>query len=198
MAAETQKRDVENTVAMPPPHALDGEGGVERVDEGEGEGPIPESIQEAKEGTQLSSDQELDAMEWLLGDESDEVADTRTLRINVGTDEQPRRVTWVIQALDGDSMIAIRRRAAGQSRAMRRQAAGAGETNEYRASLGMVAAATVEPDLAEVARAKKVASPEDVIRWRFRQRQGLVMQISSEIMDLSGWDEEDVQRAVKN
>jgi hypothetical protein len=67
------------------------------------------------------------------------------------------------------------------------------------AGLRTVVYGTVEPDLAEAARRKGLTAPDpawgpmQIVKHRFRHKPGLVDQLTAEIFDISGFDEEDVR-----
>lgn len=146
---------------------------------------------------QMSEEERASALAWFLEDDADSEPLTHTFSINVaGPDEEERLVDWTIRSLDMDTIDGIRTRARASSRAQRRAGATGGDVNEMKAALGMVAAATVVPDLDEVRRAKNAVNREEVLQHRFRAKPGLILQISGKVLELSGYDEEDVREAV--
>jgi hypothetical protein len=136
------------------------------------------------------------ALEWLLDDEEDDVDVTETLQINVGGPEAadgtplvaarpPRWIDWVIQPVDEGVLRRILR--VGSGRRNRRGDEGAD------ANLRVVVAGS--PELAEAAREKGIADPGTLVRQRFRKKPGLIGQIADAIMELSGFNEEDVRES---
>lgn len=164
-------------------------------------GKAGESADAAK---RLSPEEQLDALSWLLADEPETVPEiTQTWVINVGTDEAPRNIDWTIKPLDADMMNFLReqtRKTSVPNRAARRTR-GDVDFNVTDFNIRLVAAATVEPDLAEAARVKKVQAadplfgPVEIIRHSFARKPGLVDQLAGKVMLFSGYDEEDVVRA---
>jgi hypothetical protein len=156
------------------------------------------SVQSART---MKDDQKLDAMEFLLGDGEDfDYEDFfEVLEINVGSDTSPKLIEWTIKPLDGETFQTLRNRAMGNRDARR---SGSGELDVTSFNLMMVAAATVNPDLAAVVQAKGLQSadplhgPMQVIANRFAHKPGLVDQIGGRVMLLSGYDEGDVKRSV--
>lgn len=147
----------------------------------------------------MSAEDRASALAWFMEDDSESGDEplTYTFSINVaGPDEPERLLNWTIRALDMDTIDSVRQRARGGSRANRRRGE-LGEVNEMRAALGIVAAATVDPNLEEVRRAKpQFVNNEMVLQHRFRHKPGLILQISGKVMELSGYDEDDVKEAV--
>jgi hypothetical protein len=151
----------------------------------------------------MSPEQRDSATAWFM--EDDETIEgpppLTAIELNVGTAESPKWVEWKIRPLDMDTIDAIRQRARGGSRTARRRGE-IGEVNEMRAALGMVVAATIDPNLAEIARKKSdtgsryAVSPEEVLKHRFRDKPGLILQISGKVMEVSGYDDEDLREAV--
>lgn len=135
------------------------------------------------------------ALKWFLDD--DETVFTRDLTLNIGTDENPRKIPWTIQSLDADTIKRLNNESAG-NRAQRRNG---GVPDPDAASRRIVAAGTVHPNLKAIARQKGVtehhtdplAAPMAVLEWRFRQKSGLIVQLANDIMGLSGYDEDDIQ-----
>lgn len=153
----------------------------------------------------MTDEQKLDALAWLLQDEedTDEVA-TQNWQFNVGTEDAPAWIDWTIKALDSDTMNLLRAQAraeGGSNRAQRRASRGEADFDVTLFNLRMVAAATIEPDLAEAAGIKGVAAadplygPVLLLRRRFAPKPGIVDQIAGKVMLLSGYDEEDLRRA---
>lgn len=144
----------------------------------------------------LTDENEVDALAWFLDDEEPDLQATK--RLNIGTAEEPRWVTWTIRAIDGDRIGRIQR---GEDGTPRRRGRDPVEIDAGEVQRRILAAGTVYPDLQEVARRKGASSsvadplwgPMQVIAWRFRNKSGLVAQLSGEIMALSGFDQDDVK-----
>lgn len=162
----------------------------------------------AANGARLQPEQAQDALEWLLDDTDEDEGDlTHTLEINVGgpakddgTSDDPRRpvrwIKWVIEPVDegvirkilnnaGDGGGGRRRRRQGQSTEAGSQGADA--------NLKIIVAGTVDPDLTVAAQTKNIADPSLIVRMRFKKKPGLLGQIADAIMELSGFNNEDVR-----
>jgi|1186.fasta_scaffold423673_1 hypothetical protein len=153
------------------------------------------------------------ALDWFLTDEDDDI--TKTLRLNVGgpVDEDgvaidarkpPVWIEWVIRPVDLDEIKRIRRQSQDPKSRRQQRMRGQGETDDNQFNLGLVVTATIEPDLAQAAQSMKgpdgqrgVADARLAVKWRFRNRSGLIGQIVGEILDFSGFNDNDVQDAVE-
>jgi len=149
-----------------------------------------------KGDAQLPGEVEDAALAWFLDDEEPEF--TRTLEINVGTDDEPKWIPWTIRALDADEIRKLNRQSENRSA---RRGGPQGERDPDLASRRIVAAATVKPDLVEIARQKGVQlahgddlwAPMQVLQWRFRAKPGLIVQLANDVFGLSGYDDEDIR-----
>jgi Phage XkdN-like tail assembly chaperone protein, TAC len=156
----------------------------------------------------MSGEQTLDAMEWLLsGDPWGGATPKATYEVNVGTDEEPRLVMWTIRPVDADEMNALRqeaRQSAG-NRAQRRgrvqQQSGDLDFDVVMFNKRLVALATIDPDLQQAARergaeaADPLLGPTTLLTQMFRHKPGLLDQLAGHVMRFSGFDEDDVARA---
>lgn len=143
------------------------------------------------DGATLSPENIASATDWFLSPEpEDDEQTTRTIEINVGT-RAPHWISWTVQSVDLDVLRKIRRESQG-NRAARRAGA---EMDEIEANMRIIVEGTVDPPLAEIAASKGVREPVDVLRDRFKKKPGLLGQISAEIFDLSGYNDEDVREA---
>lgn len=135
------------------------------------------------------------ALQWFLDDT--EPTFHRTLELNVGQDDKPNFVKWTIRALSGEEIAGINRQASGNRNA--RRAGGERDLDEVQRRV--VALATVEPDLDAVVKLKHADTSQsdplwaraNVLAHRFRHKPGLITQLSGQVMDLSGYDEDDVR-----
>jgi hypothetical protein len=149
----------------------------------------------------LSDEAKMDALEWLLTDtDEDDSPVTQKWQFNVGTEDVPIWIDWVIRPIDADTMTALREQARGANRQQRR-AARETDIDVSLFNLRMVATATVEPDLRVAAERKGVVSADplygavELLKHKFRGKPGIVDQIASKVMLLSGYDEDDLRRA---
>jgi hypothetical protein len=165
------------------------------------------AMRDAAAGRALDDGQTVDALEWFLGEDEGEF--TKTLRLNMGgpvdedgkalsLENSPIWIEWVIRPVDLDEVKAIRRRSqAGSNRRQRRASASSGQIDDMKFNLGVVVAGTVSPDIAEAASSKGIADPTAALEMRFSRKGGLIGQISGQILDLSGYNEDDVQEAAE-
>lgn len=151
-----------------------------------------EVIKAAANGAKLSDGEKIDALEWMLAeDDGTEPEDfAETLVIDVGSKRKPQPMDWTIKPVDGDRIRQIRKESQTGTRAQRR--AGTTELNEGEFAARMVVAGTLYPDLRAVAGQKGI-DPAEVVRLKFVRKPGLVQQLSGEILDLSGYDDEDIR-----
>lgn len=190
---DTQRSDIRPVGEQPEPVSSEN-GGRDLVEK------AADSAQAAKS---LTAEQHTDALAWLLQDAADDpVAITQRWELNVGTDDHPNIIEWVVRPLDADTMNGLRQRGraeAGQNRAQRR----GGQEPEIDLTLlnqRMVAAATVEPDLQKAAELKGVNSadplmgPVLLLRQQFRHKPGLLDQVAQKVMLFSGYDDADITR----
>lgn len=181
---------------------------VERADgheHDEASEALPESVRTAAsdefEAAAKKQDRDLeigvtmvDATEWLM--ESDEPTQDEVqaveLKINIAPFGQPKRImSWFVVPLPDAEFRRFRQMA--QPRKVRRgMLPSMGDMNDGRYHELVVTAATVNPDLREVARSKGVEDPAAVLRHRFAHKPGLIAQISGMISDASGFSEDDV------
>lgn len=159
---------------------------------------LPESVEDAAAGKTLSAEQHMDALEWLLADEEDEVELTKSLDINIGTSQAKRWVTWVIKPVDQEVLRSIQQATTNRRQ---RRAGQTGDIDAETASLRTIVFGTVEPDLVKAAQTKGLEAPDpawgpmQVVKHRFRHKPGLLDQLTAEIFDISGFDEEDVRES---
>ena len=142
------------------------------------------------------------ALDWFLSDE--EPPRTRTIDLNLGTPDMPRRFAWTITAIGSETLKRIREQ--GISREGRRQQA-RGEVpqvDNHQINARIVLAGTVEPDLREAAKRKLEAAGEtmppdpdipalQLLQHRLRHKPGLIDQLSASVLELSGYDDDDIR-----
>lgn len=129
------------------------------------------------------------ALDWFISSEPIG-GETTSVRLNVGTEDEPRWIEWKLRAIELDALRTIRKRAANSREARR-----TGNIDEFRVNLEIVAAATVEPDLKTAAEKLGIADPAEALRQRFYNRPGYITQLAGKVLTASGFDEEDVQDA---
>lgn len=137
-----------------------------------------------------------DAAEWLLEAASTDPDLLHDLTINVGTRSRPRKIKWTIRAVPGPTIRKLREQAAG-NRAQRRAGLALPDANAvFDANVKLVVMGTAYPDVAALAAQSGMKVGEFLLERAFNKKQGLIDQIAAEIMDLSGYDDEDVTDAV--
>lgn len=110
----------------------------------------------------------------------------------------PRWMKWVVRPIGEDVIDAARKMSERPRRGRRRRGAPDIDTDNAMVAARIVAAATVEPDPAEIAQRLNIADPALAIRRRFDRlgKGGLVTQISGRVLSISGYDEDDVRDAI--
>lgn len=132
------------------------------------------------------------ALEWFMDPTNIPPARRKVLKLNMGTETEPDWIAWEITAIPMEKVRGIRDRAA--KAAERRK----GNFDEYTVNLQMVIEGSVSPDVRAICRNLEQANPgnafppERYLRDKFNSKSGLITQISSEIMSLSGFDADDV------
>lgn len=159
---------------------------------------IPDAVKDAAARRQMDRPTADAALEWLLSDEDDGEV-TKDVQINLAGGLGERWITWKLRSVDREILRSIQRTVTG-NRAQRR---GGGEADAGQANLRIVACATVEPDLVEAAKRRNIQegpdpmfAPMQLLAWRFRGRPGLIDQLAGEVLNLSGYDEEDLRSGV--
>jgi hypothetical protein len=161
---------------------------------------VPEAVKAAEEGRVTEPGEvEIDATAWLMDSDAptaDELQPT-VLRLNVGTPDAKKIVEWHIVPLPEGEFRKFRQ--AAMPRAARRGGAmNLSQTDDGRYHRLVVTAATVYPNLREIAEKKGIADPAEIVRHRFAAKPGLVAQISGYVSDISGFDESDVEVVAGN
>lgn len=145
-------------------------------------------------GPELDNETIMSATDWFLSDEDDEDI-TRTFELNVGVGKD-KWVRWTVRALDRDRIRDLRK--LGMSRATRRSG---GEADDMRVNLLIATEGSVVDFTDPRVRSYKandgtvgeLIAPEDVLRYRFRKKPGLIDQIAGEVLSTSGYDDDDVR-----
>jgi hypothetical protein len=156
-----------------------------------------ELLEAAATGKKLSAEEVHDALELFLADDESAV-EPKALTLNVGTLKKPKKIRWTIVPIDDQVIAQIRKSSVTGSRAQRRR--GEGDVDDVLVARRIVARATVEPDMKALVEAMNEPphpsgpAPEDAILKYFRKfgKTGLIVQISGEILNISGYDEEDI------
>jgi hypothetical protein len=169
----------------------------------------------AEKGDPVGAVGQQKALDWFLTDEAEDI--TKSFRLNVGgpvdddgsaivASNPPKWIEWTIRPVDLDEIKRIRRQSQDprSRRQQRRRPGTTEETDDNQFNLGLVVEATVDPDLIAVSQQMKgpdgsrgIADPRMAVKWRFRHKSGLVGQIVGEILDFSGFNDNDIQDAVE-
>jgi len=132
------------------------------------------------------------ALEWFLSEEPDEdEQQTHTIEINVGVGERQQWISWVVRPIDTDELRRIQRTTA----ALRRRGRQDDLAVDQLGNLKIIVAGSVDPDIEQIAH-EKGKQPEALLQQRFAKKPGLIAQLSSQIMALSGFDDEDIRDAL--
>lgn len=139
----------------------------------------------------LTDGEQVDALEWFLSS-VDATELTHTIQINVGSPTRKKWIDWTVKPVDMDRLKQIRK--ASQPTSRRARAMGnTADFDEVTANINIVLEGTVTPDLREGAKQIGTVDPADAVRTRFAHKPGLLAQIAGEIMNISGYDDEDVR-----
>lgn len=137
------------------------------------------------------------AADFLLGAFNAPKQITHTLRVNVGgVGGKAEFIEWTIKALPGELVRKIREDAEALVR--RAGATGAGATSaSFQAAVRYVIEASTNPDVKGLAKQQGIANPADFLEEALHNKQGLIEQISGQVLALSGYDNDDVQDALE-
>ena len=187
--------------AMEEPLQPTGHPDIER----EGEPPVtPESkgkrlIEKiADDNYEPSDNEQAAALEFMLDAFHERLpadAFQERLYINVGTPRRPKKILWVIQALDRHTIRRIEE-SVTSSRGVQ-QGRGASPEVRFITSVRIVVEGTVVPDLKAGAMQIGIGSPHDFLEESLKFKSGLIEQIAGEVYGLSGFDQSDVSDAVE-
>ncbi len=131
------------------------------------------------------------ATDWFLSTDEEEVA-WAWVPVNVApAGAKEKIVEFKIQVVDRDEIRALRKQAEQTN------ASGAREINEMEANLRIVVEGFMEPDLHDeknrTIRGQRFADPADALKARFAHKPGLIDQLATKVMEISGYDEADVK-----
>ena len=133
------------------------------------------------------------ATEWFLSDAPPEDP-VRRFQINVGVNKV-HWGEWGVGPMERSRIKEIRE--ATMNRASRRQG---GASDDMAANLRIAAEGTREPDLGNPEMRKGpdgevLPDKADALRYRLRNKPGLIDQIAAEVLAASGYDDEDIRAA---
>lgn len=151
-----------------------------------------EAMAETKHPEKIAPETQQAALDWMISNEPAGGTDgnLHTVSINVGTDDEPNRIDWVLRPIEDKALRLIRKRANNTKEAKQ-----TGVTDEFRVNLEIVAVCTVSPNLVEAATQIPGSNgdPIEALRIRFANRPGFITQLSGKVLSASGFDEDDVQ-----
>lgn len=153
-------------------------------------GEAVKKVAESKSPDKIDAAVQQSALDWFISSEPIGGKDggVTSVRLNVGTEDEPKWIEWKLRPIELDALRTIRKRAANTREARR-----TGSIDEFRVNLEIVATATVEPDLRAAAEAMGSGDPVETLRQRFYNRPGYITQLAGKVLTASGFDEEDVQ-----
>ena len=174
---------------LPPPTSLKAPGSSGRPHE---DRPTKEVLGALAVDKPVSESEATSALEWFLSEEPDEETElTHTVEINVGVGEQQNWISWVVRPIDGDELRRIQR----TTNALRRRGRQDDIAIDQLGNLKVIVAGSVEPDIEAIAQ-EQGKQPEAILLSRFKKKPGLIAQLATQIMALSGFDDEDVRDAL--
>jgi hypothetical protein len=177
----------EQAQALPPPTALRG-----RDDRPQEDRPVPEVLDSLAADRPVTDTEATSALEWFLSEEPDEDGEqTHTVEINVGIGDAQHWISWVVRPIDGDVLRRIQR----QTSAMRRRGRQDDLAVDQLGNLKVIVAGSVEPDIEALAE-QQGKQAEAILLKRFSKKPGLIAQLATQIMALSGFDDDDVRDAL--
>lgn len=146
-----------------------------------------------EEAKAMSHEERRDAVEWFMSDDPDEAPATNSLELNVSTNpEEDIWIEWIVKALPRERIQDIRDKA--KKKGKRRRRGGEEEdSNAAVANLRIAAEGTEYPNLRDDRVRGEFLDPADALNYRFRNKPGLIDQICAAVIEVSGYDEEDVR-----
>lgn len=148
-----------------------------------------EAVGVLKNDGELSTQNQLSALDWFLSPEPD--VQTKVISLNVGNDREPVWIDWTIRAVDLDQLRAIQKRLSDNA-AKRGRLQG---TDDIDSLVEVIVEGTVDPPLREAAAQLGIRTPDEAVKKRFAHKSGLIPSIAQQIFALSGYDDEDVREA---
>lgn len=145
----------------------------------------------ANDPTELKPSTIVSATDWFLSTDTEEVA-WAYVPVNVApAGKKEKVVDFKIQVVDRDEIRALRKQSEQVG------PAGSREINEMEANLRIVVAGLMEPDLSDekmrTVRGQYFADPGDALAARFSHKPGLIDQLATKVMEISGYNDQDVK-----
>lgn len=159
--------------------------------------PGAQAIREAAKSPQAAKDldaiERVDAVAWFMEDDPDEAPAQRKLELDVSLDPtKPKIIEWVIQAIQREEIQSIREKSKTKAGRRGRTTEGPSE-NVSLANTKIAAAGTLYPNLRDAQVRGDFLDPADALKYRFRNKPGLIDQIAGHVIEVSGYDEADVR-----
>lgn len=182
-------------------------GEIQTTDEGEWDENNPEraavlAAAEKREGQELTETTKMDATAWFMSEEPEETIAFRRLEINVSADpDRIIEVEWVVKALTRERITQIREEAATSTAGRRRARRDENMTGDTALANARIAAeGTLSPDLRDPKVRGQFTDPVDALKHRFKHKPGLIDQICGHVIEVTGYNDEDVREieAAKN
>jgi len=149
----------------------------------------------------LTAEAVADATAWFMSDDPEEQVAHRRLKINVSTDpDKVMFIEWIVKALPRERITAIREEAASTAEGRRRGRETGFANDGVTANTKIAAEGTIYPNLRDKKVRGNFADPADAMKYRFRNKPGLIDQIAGHVIEVGGYSDEDVKEltAAKN
>lgn len=154
---------------------------------------VREAGKSAEAASAMTSEQRQDAVEWFMSDDPDEKPATESIELNVSTDPNKEVwVEWIVRVVPRERIQDIREKAKRKGK-KRGRGAESEESNATLANLRIAAEGTAYPDLRDPKVRGEFLDPADALNYRFRNKPGLIDQICAAVIEVSGYDEDDVR-----
>lgn len=160
-----------------------------------------EAAANLKEGQKLTAEAIADATAWFMSDDPEEQVAHRRLKINVSTDpDKVLWVEWIVKGLPRERITQIREESASTAEGRRRGRETGFANDGVTANTKIAAEGTIYPNLRDKKVRGNFADPADAMKYRFRNKPGLIDQIAGHVIEVGGYSDEDVKEltAAKN
>lgn len=156
---------------------------------------LPDVLKAAQRGEKLFEGEVKSALDWVMErqDSPSQGPVTKAFKLNLGTATAPQFVRWEVGPVEDNLISKIRKASTEGTKAQKRRHEA--EVNEFKVATKMVTAGTIDPDVRVLANEMGTGpDPSDAVHAFFAraQKTGLIVQLSGEILNLSGYDEDDI------
>lgn len=172
-------------VGQPDPENLRGRDDPERR-------AVREAGKSPEAAAAMTHEERQDAVEWFMSDNPDEEPATESIELNVSTDpDKEVWVEWIVKVVPRERIQDIRDKSKkkGKKRSRNQEE----EANTTLANLKIATEGTAYPDLRDPKVRGDFLDPADALNYRFRNKPGLIDQICAAVIEVSGYDEDDVR-----